>query len=101
MSHCVIGVHPGQGQLQGSVGTAVPSPPFLTRTLPLPGRAGPQPHPPPSGAQSRASRAGPPKPGEGGASFPLHLMGMRPDSRAVRLAIFRVRLCNFVEGMTK
>lgn len=28
-------------------------------------------------------------------------MGIRPDSRAVRLAIFRVRLCNFVEGVTK
>lgn len=33
--------------------------------------------------------------------FLFHLMGIRPDSGAVRLAIFRVRLCNFVEGMTK
>jgi hypothetical protein len=33
--------------------------------------------------------------------FLFHLMGIRPDSRAVRLAIFRVRLCSFVEGVTK
>lgn len=33
--------------------------------------------------------------------FLFHLMEIRPDSGAVCLAIFRVRLCNFVEVMTK
>lgn len=52
----------------------------------------PAPQPGSPGWTASAWELGTPQP----RHFLFHLMGIRPDGRAGRLAIFRARLCNFV-----
>lgn len=105
MSHCVSRGALWAGAAEGKCGdrAILPSPTLVQ--APCHSRGGPShkwPLPQPCTAQgtpglSQSWDLGTPQP----CHFLFHLMGMRPDSRAVLLAIFRVRLCNFVEGMTK
>lgn len=90
MSHWVSRGTPCAGTAEGKQGDRS----HPTRTCSFHSQGGPHLPTRPSSARTQEQRPQP-------RHFLFHLMGIRPDSRAVRLAIFRVRLCNFVEGVTK